>query len=341
MSKHHVAILCMLLLTGCGVYLQYPGVGNNSQWKLMTDSDTAVFCLSNASRQIDSIIDNTSKKVYVPLQTSCFELPGNRLRPGINELSFTFYSGNRKYRLLEKIYMVSDTEPHQVTLDNYHIIKHDADAFTQGLLWHNGVLYESTGLTGQSSLRIINPDNGQVVQKLDLDKQIFAEGLTLADSTLIMLTWKDGLVYTFNQQLEQLAIYPYKQEGWGLTTVDGRFLLSSNGTNKLHYLSNDFKVDSVFQVYNNTGPVQYLNELEYIEGKVWANVLGSDRIVVIDPASGKVEVTLDLSHCIDRSRYTDAGVLNGIAYNPREQLVYLTGKNWPYIIVWQHLSFEK
>ncbi len=340
MVRHWLPILCLLTLSGCGVYLEYPPMGNNAQWKLMTDSDTAVYRLSKKAI-IDSVINIDSKKVYYPSEADGFYLAGSQLNPGINELSLVFYSNGKKKRSYERLYMVSDLEPEQLTVEDYYLLKHDETAFTQGLLWKDGWLYESTGLVGQSSLRVINADNGDVIRRQSLDKNIFAEGISFVDEQLVLLTWKDGLVYKFNEALEQLGLYPYRREGWGLTTMEGHQLLSSDGSNSLHYLSTDYKIDSTFQVYNHRGPVHYLNELEYIEGKVWANVLGSDKVVVINPASGKVEVEIDLSSCIDRHRYPDAGVLNGIAYNPNTGAVYLTGKNWPYIIVWQYLLFDK
>ncbi|WP_430817279.1 glutaminyl-peptide cyclotransferase [Carboxylicivirga sp. RSCT41] len=336
----NILLIFACLLSGCGVYLEYPQLGNNVQWKLIHYNDTAVYRLAAKKALIDSVIDVSSKEVFHTDNKQVFKLPGSRLKPGINELSFNFYSGGKKRRSNEHLYMVSDTEPLQMELDDYYILKHDKEAFTQGLLFLNGHLFESTGLTGQSSLRIINPENGDLIRKLDLDPEIFAEGIASINDELHLLTWKDGLVYRFSHELEQLSIYPYRQEGWGLTVLNNK-MIASDGSNKLYYLSDAYKVDSVVHVLNHRGAVPYINELECINGKIWANVLGDDKIIVINPLNGKVEVEIEASKCIDRHRYPDAGVMNGIAYDARNGMVYLTGKNWPYLIVWRLMSFDK
>ncbi|WP_212228765.1 glutaminyl-peptide cyclotransferase [Carboxylicivirga mesophila] len=340
MHRFGLSILCLMMTFGCGVYLDFPSEGNNSQWRLLTYTDTAVFHLPKYA-PIDSVVNLKGKTVYYPRTAKYFRLPASELQPGINEVSYIFYSNGKKRRSFERLYMVSDIEPRQLTVDDYLLLKHDEDAFTQGLLWKDGYLYETTGLIGESSLRILNPKNGDIIRNLPLDKQIFAEGFSWRSGEFIMLTWKDGLIYKFDAELEQIGVFPYKHEGWGLTTTDDNVLLTSDGTYSLHYLDENFKVDSTFQVYNNRGPVHYLNELEYIEGKVWANVLGSDIVQVIELTNGKVLMEIDLSACIDRHRYKQAGVLNGIAYNPHDKLVYFTGKNWPYIVVWRPLFFDK
>ncbi len=327
-------------LYGCGVYLEYPPIGNNMQWKLIQYNDTAVYRLAKKGALIDSVVDMTNQDVYYPDDQQSFMLLASKLEPGINEVSLDFYSEGKRKRSNERLYMVSDVEPLQVELDDYYILKHDEEAFTQGLLYWNDYLYESTGLVGKSSLRIINPENGDVIQKLQLDSAIFAEGMALDDNILHVLTWKDGLVYQFNHNLEQLSVHSYRQEGWGLTSVHDQ-LVASDGSNVLYFLSNSYKVASTIQVFNHRGPVHYINELEYINGMLWANVLGNDKIIVINPSNGKVEVEIDASNCINRHRYPDAGVLNGIAFDADKELVYLTGKNWPHLIVCRLMSFDK
>ncbi|MCG8581777.1 MAG: glutaminyl-peptide cyclotransferase [Bacteroidales bacterium] len=333
-------LIFICLLTACGVYLEYPPVGNNAQWKLIQYTDTAVYKLANKKALLDSVVDVKNKQVFYPDNRTQFTFSGSELKPGINELVLNFYCEGKRKRSKENLYMVSDTEPMQVELDDYFILKHDQEAFTQGLFYWNEHLYESTGLVGQSTLRIINPENGDIIRKVHLDPEIFAEGIASIDNKLHVLTWKDGLVFQYNQQLEQINIYPYRLEGWGLTIMNKK-MIASDGSNKLHFLSDSYKVDSLIHVFNHRGPVHYINELECINGMVWANVLGEDKIIVIDPVTGKVEFEIDASKCIDRHRYPDVGVMNGIAYDEQNKLVYLTGKNWPYLIVWRHISFDK
>jgi glutamine cyclotransferase len=310
------------------------------KWKVIQYNDTAVFRLAKHTAIIDSVVDLANQEVFYPEHETQFNLPASKLVPGINELSFNFYSEGKRKRYQETLYMVSDTVPSKVVIDDYNILKHDKHAFTQGLIFWKGMLYESTGLVGQSSLRIINPDNGDLIRKIELDSTIFGEGLAAFNNELQLLTWKDGVLYRFNENLKHLGIHPYRQEGWGLTNFNGK-LLASDGSNKLYYLSNSYKVDSIIQVFNHRGPVHYLNELEYIKGKIWANVLADDKIIVINPRNGKIEVEIDASNCINRHHYPEAGVLNGIAFDKANDNIYLTGKNWPYIIVWRYMSFDK
>lgn len=341
MIRYLLLLLVVGLLSSCGVYLEYPLQGNSQQWKLITSNDSLVFRLHNTKYSIDSVINNASQQMLTACDSDVFKLPAKSLKPGLNDLSLSFYLSNgRKKVVNERLYMVSDVVPEKIKLDNYYLLKHDQQAFTQGLLWYNGFLYETTGLVGHASVRVINPNTGELIKKKALDKEIFAEGIAMHNQQFAMLTWKDGLVYLFDDQLKQQAIVPFHQEGWGLTH-DGKQYIASNGTNQLFFLSDQFKTDSTLQVYNNRGPVTYLNELEFINGYVWANVLGSDKLVVIDLESGKVEYEIDLSDCLDRNRYKDAGVLNGIAYDSINNTIFLTGKNWPYILVWSALFFEK
>lgn len=328
------------LCYGCGVYLEYPPVGNNIQWKRIQYNDTAVYRLAKKKAVIDSVVNVVTQEVFYSEDKRSFKLPGSHLEPGINEVIFDFYYKGKKKRSYESLYMVSDFEPYQLELDNYFILQHDEEAFTQGLFYWNEYLFESTGLIGQSSIRIINPDDGALIQKVQLDSTIFAEGITALDNQLHVLTWKDGLVYRFDEGLKQISMHPYRQEGWGLTSFNEK-LLASDGSHKLFFLSNSYKPDSVINVFNHRGPVHYINELEHINGQIWANVLGDDKIIVINPSNGKIEVEIDVSKCIDRQRYTEAGVLNGIAFDSKNELVYLTGKNWPYLIVCRLMSFDK
>ena len=333
-------VICLICLSGCGVYMTYPSLNNSARWKVVAHNDTLLFRASNAKWRIDSVLNDDSKQVYHHTELSSFKLPASEMRPGINDVRLTFFVNGKKKRVLEHVFMVSDIEPKQVRVDNYRFLPHDEMAFTQGLLWWDGHLYESTGLVGESSLRIIDPENGSIIRKQSLNPKIFAEGIALLDTKLILLTWKDGEVYEFDKDLNETNVLPYEQEGWGLTQEAGR-LIASNGTNELLMLSSLYNKKDSCLVYNHRGPVQYLNELECIKGFIWANVLGVDRLVVINPTTGKVEIEVDVGPCIDRKQYPNAGVLNGIAYDPHQELVYLTGKNWPYIIVWHPPFFDK
>ncbi|MDR2937254.1 MAG: glutaminyl-peptide cyclotransferase [Rikenellaceae bacterium] len=212
-------------------------------------------------------------------------------------------------------------------LDTY---PHDRQAYTQGLFWHDGFLYESTGLKGQSSLRKVELTTGKAVRRIDLSPDYFGEGIALLDGKIYQLTWQDrqGFVYDFDS-FQQIEKFGYGTEGWGLT-ADGTSLYKSDGSEKIEVLDpNTFKRVRTIEAYTDKGKVEHLNELEWIDGEIWANVYGADIIVRIDPATGAVVGIIGfpgLIKRIDRDATTD--VFNGIAYDPAAKAIYVTGKNW-------------
>ena len=336
-----IIIVIVFICTNCGVYVKYPPSGNNTQWKTIKYNDSAEFCLRKAGQIIDSAVNAKTGKTY-RVKSPCFSLPASDLSAGINETSFIFYLSNgKKRKKTERFYMVSDIVPKQHRIQNYTLIKHDEKAYTQGLIYFNGMLYESTGLKGESSMRILNPQSGEVLKTYLLKDSLFGEGIALYDNEIHMLTWKDNLILRFNAELQKTGQDTYPDEGWGLTTIN-KHLLASDGSDRLFYLNeNTYRADSAIQVFNHRGAVCYLNELEFIDGYIWANVLGKDTIMLINPRSGKVEHEVDVTNCIDRQRYPDAGALNGIAFDDVSQTIYLTGKNWPFMLIWRPLFFEK
>jgi len=193
---------------------------------------------------------------------------------------------------------------------------HDPGAFLQGLVWHNG-FFESTGQFGRSSLRRVEYPTGKVLQQVNLESQYFGEGLAMVDSRLIQLTWQShrGFVYD-RDSFKQLREFKYDTEGWGLT-YDGKSLILSDGTNVLTFIDPDsFKTTRNLSVKFNGAALRDLNELEYIDGEIWANVWHTDRIVRIDPASGQVKSYLNLAGILPEDEKSDPeAVLNGIAYD--------------------------
>jgi len=207
---------------------------------------------------------------------------------------------------------------------------HDVQAFTQGLLFHDGFLYESTGQYGESTLRRVDPESGRVEQVVHLPRRFFGEGLAWHDGRLYQLTWKEGTGFVYDPStLEKTGEFTYEGEGWGLTS-DGQQLIMSNGTPKLRFLNpKTFEVTRELTVRDAGVPVEKLNELEYVEGRILANLWTSDDIVCIDPATGRVTARLDVSR-LQRPRPPNPdAVANGIAYDPDTRLLFLTGKRWP------------
>jgi glutaminyl-peptide cyclotransferase len=219
-------------------------------------------------------------------------------------------------------------KPHRICL-----FPSDTGAFTQGLLFHEGFLYKSTGLYGESTLRRIDLDTGRVLAMRSLPYQYFGEGLALWRDRLIQLTWKNrtGFVYRLGD-LSPLRTFHYEGEGWGLTN-DDRHLILSNGSSELRFLDPEtFAVVRRIQVHDGQRPVDQLNELEYIDGEVWANVWMTDRIVRIDPTDGRVTGWIDLSGLLpEQARTARTAELNGIAYDAGGKRIFVTGKLWPKI----------
>lgn len=207
---------------------------------------------------------------------------------------------------------------------------HDTGAYTQGLFFNNGTFYESTGQFGESSFRIVDLPTGEVVKKLKFAHKYFGEGSVILGDKMYMLTWQNKVAFIYDANtLEYIQTYSYPREGWGLTT-DGKSLIASDGTARIYFLSPELKLQKSITVTLNGRPQLYLNELEWIDGKIWANIYTSDLIVIIDPSSGNVEATVDCSGLLPKElRAPNTDVLNGIAYDPAGKKIYLTGKYWP------------
>jgi glutamine cyclotransferase len=226
--------------------------------------------------------------------------------------------------------------PVRVTNYQFEIVNtypHDSNAFTQGLVYHQGMLYESTGLQGQSSLRRVELETGRVLRKVDLPFQYFGEGLVLFNNKFIQITWQNGVAFQYDfNSFEQLNTFRYTGEGWGITH-DGKQLIMSDGTPVLRFLDPEtFQEKSRVTVTDRGRPVRNLNELEYVKGEVWANIWYEDRIARIHPQTGQVLAWLDGSKLLlptDINSGNSGAVLNGIAYDAERNRIFITGKLWP------------
>jgi glutamine cyclotransferase len=226
------------------------------------------------------------------------------------------------------------TTPRSVPVYSFTILNsytHDRDAFTQGLAFENGTLYEGTGLYGKSSLRRVDLETGDMLQVHALPYEYFGEGITIFRDTIIQLTWQSnkGFIYDKNS-FEILRDFNYTTEGWGIT-YDGKRLIMSDGTSDLYFLDPDtFRTIGHIEVYDDEKPVSNLNELEYVNGQIYANVWPTDSIAMIDPYSGRVTGWIDLSAILPpQDDRMPVDVLNGIAYDTRNNRLFVTGKLWP------------
>jgi glutaminyl-peptide cyclotransferase len=231
--------------------------------------------------------------------------------------------------------LTATTAPIAHHVDGYRVIRvypHDQDAFTQGLICIDGHLYESTGLNGHSSVRMVDLRTGRVLRKYELPSQYFGEGLTDWGNTLIQLTWHSHTAFVYDRSsFSLMRTFQYDGEGWGLTHDKTR-LIMSDGTSYLRFLDpKTFGETRRIRVTDEANyPVENLNELEYLNGEVYANIWHTDEIARISPHTGKVLGWIDLSGIIDTHRLIGPdAVLNGIAYDPVGHRLFVTGKQWP------------
>lgn len=208
---------------------------------------------------------------------------------------------------------------------------HDPGAYTQGLVYQDGVLYESTGLWRRSSLRKVALETGAVLLFSALPRSFFGEGIALFGQEIVQLTWKSRVGFVYDRDsFRLLRTFTYPTEGWGITH-DGQRLIMSDGTATLYFWDPEtFEEIGRIEVFDDHGPVPRLNELEYVQGKVYANVFQTDLIAIIDPQSGAVTGWIDLQGLLDPAdRSEPANVLNGIAYDDESDRLFVTGKLWP------------
>lgn len=247
-----------------------------------------------------------------------------------NLKAIVYYEGD-KFETSAQIEVVANAEPKELSYTIVNEYPHDTKAFTEGLEFHDGFLYESTGKNGESNFRKVAYKTGKIEQQVNLDAKYFGEGITFINGKLFQLTWQENTGFIYDAKtlkLEKNFTYDKKIEGWGLTN-DGKYIFQSDGSEKI------WKMDPATQkmieninVYTNSSKITSVNELEWIEGKIYANIWQKDGVAVINPNTGAVEAFLDLSALRKKTNATEEDVLNGIAYNPVTKTIFVTGKNW-------------
>lgn len=242
--------------------------------------------------------------------------------------------GNDSNKALTRV----ETAPADAPVAKYgyqivNIYPHDSNAFTQGLILVDGKLLESTGQAGSSSLRSVELTTGKILKKVDVPVPYFAEGIAVLNGKVYQLTWQHNMGFIYDARtLEKVGQFNYQGEGWGLTT-DGKSLIMSDGSSRLKFLDPaNFQVTRTVSVSDNKTPVQQLNELEFVQGEIYANVWHDDRVAVIDPQSGRVKAWLNLEGLMPEGELQDSeAVLNGVAYDQASDKLYVTGKLWPHL----------
>lgn len=320
--------------------------GSGRTWFVIKDSgNRTVFHLgdtlhleiagSKPGRSADSVgwfVSGNSRNTSGPQ----LELPARELGLGVTKIHAEVWQEGKKYQAALEAVVLSDITPAAVSWEIVNTYPHDTSAYTQGLFYAGGTLYESTGRKGESTLRVTAVD-GKVRKQVALDGDVFGEGACLLDGSIYQLTWKGKKGFIYNTRLERTGEFPYPEafDGWGLTT-DGRYLILSDGTHLVRFLDprDSMKVVRTIAVFDDKGAVKLLNELEYVDGVLYANVYTKNYILGIDPESGKVLSKVDLTGLLPEKKHYEGFdkynyVLNGIAHDPRTGHFYLTGKKWP------------
>ena len=327
--KQLLLILSLLLISNCE--------NNNSKdFKLKIQSSDKTLKLNDTinieiSNKRDALIDST--KFFLNNKVVGDQVVLDNYILGNQSVKAIIYSDGQSFTLTSSFDLYSDITP---KLYRYKIInefRHDEKAYTQGLEFYDGVLYESTGLNGKSSLRKVDYETGEVLKSIKIDDQYFAEGITILDDNIYQLTWKNQIGFIYDTDLEYKNTFEYGNsiQGWGLCN-DGEYIYKSDGTNKIWLLDkNTLKEIRNIEVMTNKSKIKNINELEYINGKIYANTyqLNRDVVIIINPNNGAVEGVIDFTGIRDLVKKSpDLDVMNGIAYNPKTDRLYVTGKNW-------------
>ncbi len=349
-------VVLQVLVAGCGKKVQpeaerkiqgssarLPGISGT---RVLSPANNQHFTFGNRilaqlERISDTLPEIDSVEFYIDGARlhACFEepyefaFPGGGLKVGTRPIRIiTWYADGRKEYHNLNIILWSDIVPGNLPYRIENTWPHDIHAYTQGLSYEDGYLYEGTGRLTRSSLRKTEIRTGEPVRIMNLPDDVFGEGITILDDKIFQLTYKSqvGFVYEKESFKRIRKVYYQNKEGWGLTH-DGQNLIMSDGSHRIYYMDPEYFTEvRQIEVYNDKGPVSRLNELEYIEGRIFANIYGEEEIVIIDPESGRVTGKLNMKGILPKDdRHSRLDVFNGIAWNPDKRVLYVTGKYWP------------
>ena len=325
--KHSIVFFVLLLVFNCnsdksgGFKIQI----NSSSSSIYIGDDISLNITSSNNKVIDSInyfLNNNKISNQIRL---------NNNKAGENFAKADIYSNGKKISLNKKFDIYSNIKPELMTYDIVNEFSHDQNAYTQGLEIYEDFLFESTGLNGKSSLRKINLNTGEIINMINLEYEYFGEGLTVLNDKIYQLTWKNKIGFIYDLELNNIGTFNYEnsKEGWGLCN-DGNYIYKSDGTSKIWRLDpNTLEEIDFIDIMTDKSRIKNINELEYIDGKIYANTYQQNRdvVIVINPSNGVVENVIDFSGLRDKVLQTpDLDVMNGIAYNKGK--LFVTGKNW-------------
>lgn len=326
MNKTNAILLgCLLNILG--------SCGNKYKLELQSPKTIQVNSLLSLSVQEKNNYPIDSVQYFLngkPITSKDINIKDEKL--GKQALSATvYYDGNSKV-LTNTVYFMASQPP---VIYEYEIINeypHDPNAFTQGFEFHDGIIFESTGQYGQSTLRKVDLESGDVMKKIEMDDQYFAEGITILNDKIYQLTWQKGKGFVYElETMEKIKEFSYgeSKEGWGLTH-NNEYLIKSDGTERIWFLDNESQKEvSYIEVYTDKRKAEKLNELEFVKGKIYANIWQQNAILIINPVSGAIEGIANLKGLQTKAGQSgDDNVLNGIAYDADNDRLFVTGKKW-------------
>ena len=330
-----VVIFLSLILLSCDEDL-------SKDFQLSLKNESTTFTNSESiSGTIKALKDHDISSVEIKLQDQqinqanieeAFTIDLSKLKLGHHLLQVELKVNDEVVKLSKKIKILNDKTPELYTYEIINTYPHDILAYTQGLEFHEDTLYESTGQRGQSSLRKVDYETGKILNKVNLDDFYFGEGITILNDKIYQLTWQsqEGLVYDLNSmKLLNKFAYSESKEGWGLCN-DGKHLYKSDGTDKIWTLNpNTLEEEDYIQPTTHKAVLNQMNELEWVDGMIYANTYQKDGVVIIDPKTGAVDGVVDFRGLRDKvKQHSRLDVLNGIAYHKDSKRLFVTGKNW-------------
>ena len=325
--KHSIIFFFFLIILNCSSDLSsgFKIQIKSSSDKILLDDEIFINVISPNNKIIDSI------EYYLNGGLVSNEVKLADYKVGENNVSVKIFSNNETISINKKFDIYSNIEPEIMTYNVISEYTHDKNAYTQGLEFYKNQLYESTGLNGKSTLRKSDYKSGEILNIVNLDYEYFGEGLTVINDKIYQLTWKNNIGIIYDLDFNKIGTFDYgkSKEGWGLCN-DGSFIYKSDGTNKIWVLDPETLQEIRFiEVLTNKSRIKNINELEYIDGKIYANTyqFNRDVVIVINPLNGIVERVIDFSGIRDRvTQKADLDVMNGIAYFDGK--MFVTGKNW-------------
>ncbi|MEL6811327.1 MAG: glutaminyl-peptide cyclotransferase [Bacteroidota bacterium] len=344
MKFHKLFILIVLLsiVMSCGNESEDPNdyfdvsIENSKKYYKTTDQ-LEVSLTNKKNKEVENVVislDGVNKVTSQTTSNHKISLKGEKM--GARTLEAIVTADGKDYKVNTEVIITASKTPSLYTYKILESYPHDINAFTQGLEFENDTLYEGTGQYKESTLRKTNYKTGEVLQSVPLADQYFGEGITILNDKIYQLTWrrKTGFIYDLNTLEEtQSFVYGKSAEGWGLCN-DGTTIYKSDGTERIWKLNaSTLAEEGYIEVYTNTSRIPKLNELEWVNGKIYANLWDNEEkskgIAIIDPSTGAVEGVINLRGLVDEvTQHEKLNILNGIAYNGEENILYVTGKNW-------------